>query len=90
MEFIMNAQVKLNNIQAQLKKEKFEQMIKIQQEKIENIMRGGEYRSVVWIFKDKEYYHNTLERSWYEEFLNKATKLFEDAGYTINGITVRW
>ena len=87
---IMNAQRQKDIIHAQLKKEKFEKMLSIQQKKIEETMKRGEYNHCVWIFKDKEYYYNTLERSWYEEFLNKATKMFEDAGYSIKGIIVRW
>lgn len=87
---IMNAQRQKDMIHAQLKKEKFEHMLSIQQNKIEETMKRGEYNGCVWIFKDKEYYHNTLERSWYEEFLNKATKMFEDAGYSIKGIIVSW
>lgn len=87
---IMNAQRQKDMIHAQLKKEKFEKMLSIQQKKIEEMMKRGEYNHCVWIFKDQEYYHNTLERSWYEEFLNKATKMFEDAGYNIKGIIIRW
>lgn len=87
---IMNAQQQKNMIHAQLKKEKFEKMLAIQQSKIEETMRRGEYNGTIWIFKDKEYYCNTLEGSWYEEFLNKATKMFEDAGYRIKGTVIRW
>lgn len=69
--------------------EKFEKMVDIQQKKIKSNMREGR-NSVVWIFSDIDYFHNDFEKCWYEEFNERAKELFEDAGYKVGKITIKW
>ena len=71
------------------KEEKYKQMIGIQEKFIRENMKNGEH-SVIWIFSDKDYYHNKLERTWYEDFYDKAKKEFEKHGFTIKGIVITW
>lgn len=71
------------------KEEKFDTMVKIQENFIKENMKEGR-KSVIWIFSDKEYYHNDLERTWFNEFENKARLLFEEQGFKINGILINW
>ena len=84
-----NANKLKNNIQNNIKIEKFQKMVSIQRKFIEDNMREGK-DSVIWIFSDKEYFHNDFERQWFSEFNSKAKILFEKNGYNINGILVSW
>lgn len=77
------------DIQQKLKDEKFDKMLVIQGEKIVESMEVGK-KSVVWIFSDKDYYHNELESSWFEEFEKAARKIYEDGGFKISGCIVSW
>lgn len=86
---IRNANELKNNTQNEVKTEKFQKMLSIQQRFIEENMKCGK-NSVIWIFSDKEYYHNEFERKWFLEFNNNAKKLFEENGYKISGIVIRW
>jgi len=86
---IMTAQELQNNIQSKAKEEKFQKMVNIQQKFIEENMKCGK-NSVIWIFSDKEYFHNSFERQWFTEFNSKARRLFEQNGYIINGIVITW
>lgn len=72
-----------------LKAEKYSKMVDIQMTKIEENMQVGK-KSVVWIFSDKDYYHNDFEREWFDEFAKAAREHFENAGYKINGIMITW
>jgi hypothetical protein len=80
---------KISNIQEKLKKEKFEKMIQIQEKFIIEHVKQGK-NSVLWIFSDKEYYTNDLQKQWYVEFYEKAKKKFIKDGYKINGILIKW
>lgn len=71
------------------KEEKFSQMVEIQEGFIKENMKKGE-RQVIWIFSDKEYYNNSLEKTWFEEFANRAETLFVKQGFEIHGIVVCW
>lgn len=85
----MNAQELQNSIQSKAKEKKFQQMINIQQKFIEENMKCGK-NSVIWIFSDKEYFHNSFERQWFSEFESKARRLFKQDGFTINGVLITW
>ena len=58
---IMNAKELEESIHRRIKEEKFENMIRIQLEKIKNRMREGK-KDVLWIFSDSVYYHNDMEK----------------------------
>lgn len=78
-----------NKIQEETKNKKFEKMVSIQEKFIKETMATGR-KYVIWIFSDIGYYHNDLEKTWFEEFANKAKLMFEKAGYKINGICINW
>ena len=86
---IQNIQNLKKEILINFKKEKFDKMVTIQNNKVIEQIKEGK-SSVIWIFSDKEYYHNQMEKSWFEEFNDKAKKLFENNGYKINGILLLW
>ena len=52
-------------------------------------MKQG-YNSVLWIFSDKEQYTNPKEKEWYQEFYNEAKIGFENQGFKISGILIKW
>lgn len=89
MKEVLNAHQLEHDIHQKLKDEKFDKMLVIQNERIIENMEVGK-KSVVWIFSDKEYYHNELESSWFEEFEKIARKIYEDGGFKINGCVVSW
>ena len=68
---------------------KFKKMMSIQEQFIKEKMSSGG-RSIIWIFSDKEYYNNDLERSWFYEFEEKAKQEFKKKGFSINGILIKW
>lgn len=72
-----------------LKSEKFEKLMDIQRTKISESMQDGK-KSVIWVFSDKGYYHNDLERAWFDEFDGNARKQFIKAGYKIKGASITW
>lgn len=86
---IINAKELEKSVHNEVKENKFEKMLSIQMGKIKDNMKMGR-NSVVWVFSDIEYYHNDLEKSWFKEFDERAKVLFEDAGYKINSIVIRW
>ena len=86
---LKNASKLKNSMEENLKSEKFEKMMKAQQSFIEDNMKHG-ITSVIWIFSDKEQYNNTLEKSWFVEFNNRAKILFEKKGYVVNGVIIKW
>lgn len=77
------------NIHKEIKEEKFSKLVSIQEDFIKEAMKEGR-KSVVWIFNNAEYYHNALERSWFEEFKNEAKRIFEKAEYRVNGVLICW
>jgi hypothetical protein len=89
MSSIENAKDMEQRIHNGCKAEKFERMIIIQNDFIAGAMKENK-KSVVWIFSDKEYYHNDLEKGWFEEFEAKARKLYEEKGYKTKGIVITW
>jgi len=74
---------------AEQRNKKFEEMLSIQESFIAKQMKEGK-RSVIWIFSDKEYYLNELEKSWYYPFEMDAREIFENNGFKITGIVIRW
>lgn len=78
-----------NNIQNSVMEEKFNKMIDIQNNSIKRNMKEGK-ESVLWIFSDKEYYHNDLEKTWFNLFYDRAKKMFEKNGYIISGVIIKW
>ena len=86
---IINAKEMEKSVHNDVKENKFNQMVDIQNKFIKERMQSGE-KSVIWIFSDKEYYHNDLERGWFEEFKERATQQFKEAGYKIKGIIITW
>ena len=86
---IKYAQKLKSKIESKEKNKKFENMVEIQQRFIVDNMEQGK-NSVVWIFNDREYYNNNLEKEWYEEFRAQAKALFEKKGYAVNGVVIRW
>jgi hypothetical protein len=52
-------------------------------------MKQG-YNSVLWIFSDKEQYTTPREKEWHQEFYNEAKIGFENQGFKINGIFIKW
>lgn len=86
---IINAKELEMSIHNKLKEDKYEEMLSIQMKKIEENMKNGR-KYVVWIFSDKEYYHNNMEKKWSHEFEERAREVFENAGYKVEEIVIRW
>lgn len=86
---IMNAKELENKVHNTEKEQKFEQMVEHQQKIIEECMKDG-HKDVLWIFSDKDYFTTDCQRQWFEEFNHRAKTMFEDAGYKVCGIIIRW
>ena len=86
---IKDARTLKHEIEDKVKKEKFEEMLDIQQRTIENAMKEGEH-TIIWVFSDKEYYHSNLGKTWFNEFADNARMLFEGKGYKIHGSIICW
>ena len=79
-----------NDLSVQQKETKYQRMIRHQEKIIEEaIQDGNRHGTRLFIFSDKECYHG-IEEEWYDEFLTRATKELENAGYVIKGICVAW
>lgn len=76
-------------IRNQVKEKKFGELVDIQQRFIKENMEKME-RNVLWIFSDREYYHEDYAKSWFEEFQKRAKDLFEQNGFVISGILITW
>ena len=77
------------NIMNDVKIEKFNRMVKHQEKIIKENMKQG-YNSVLWIFSDKEQYTTPNEKEWYQEFYNEAKTGFQNQGFKIDGIFIKW
>lgn len=77
------------NIKMNKKQEKYCSLINIQEKLIKENMAAGN-NSVIFIFTDREYYHNDMERAWFEEFRKKAVDELKNNGFSISGILVTW
>jgi len=78
-----------NNITENVAKEKFIEMVNIQERFIKENMREGK-KSVLFIFSDIEYFYNKTEKTWFNTFKQEAKELFEKQGFNINGVLIRW
>ena len=72
------------------KEQKFQRMMKHQEEIVEGAIRRGErHGNRLFVFSDREYFHG-IEVPWYGEFYNRAKRECEDAGYTVSGMLIYW
>ncbi len=69
-------------IHEKVKQEKFDSILRMQIEAIENSM--SEFRNNIrFYFADSEQYRRDFEKQWRNEFYNKAVGMFENNGYHI-------
>jgi len=78
-----------NNITENIAKEKFAEMVNIQERFIKENMKQGK-RSVLFIFSDIEYFHSKTEKTWFNTFKQEAKELFKKQGFNINGVLISW
>lgn len=78
------------NIISSEKEQKFQRMMKHQEEIIEHDIRQGvKHGNCLFVFSDRECFHG-IEAPWYGEFYNRAKRECEDAGYTVSGMLIYW
>ena len=76
-------------LHAEVKVNKFNELIEFQKNWIESNMRKG-YDFASWVFGDKDFFKTPLEKSFQEEFAIKAKQVFEAAGYIVKDPVITW
>lgn len=76
-------------LHAEVKVNKFNELVEFQKNWIETNMRNG-YDFASWIFGDSAFFKTPLEKSFREEFEVKAKLLFEEAGYIVKDPVITW
>lgn len=87
---IQNAIEMKNEIQAELKKKKFDWLVERQLEAIKKGMTEGRDHAL-WLF-DPYYTYGAseMDAKWYTEYDAEATMMFVGAGYHISGRYIYW
>lgn len=89
-QIMRSASAITENIISSEKEQKFQRMMKHQEEIVEHDIRQGMiHGNCTFVFSDRGAFYG-IAAPWYDEFYNRAKRECEDAGYTVSGSLICW